>query len=247
MYYSLTRVFAKLYHLVLKPIRVFSFHQIGSIYNPITCFECDWINIVDFKQKVLRLKRQGWTFISLETAYLKIQRDKIRLKKYAVLTADDGYRSQLSILSWLKDNEIPITLFLNARYLDGKSCAPYIMERARTISPGIMENEVAEDLYLTYNDLLQIQENSNVSIASHGFEHIDATKISVKEFHCQVSKNLETLQRYSSLLPFHAYTWGRHNDETDASLQSMKIVPVLMDGNPNFNCSNCLHRENLID
>ena len=226
--------------LFLQPIRVFCIHHVGNEYNSRTTWKRDWIETERFKLSIENLQKE-YRFISLTEAYYKICHDSFRFEKYAVLTADDGYRSLLSIIPWLIDHHIPITLFLNGRYLQGESCSPHILELSKE-NHEKNEAELAKELYLTIKEVNDFN-SPLISISSHGYEHIDATKISETEFLSQITRNIEMLKDFPSFIPFHAYTWGRHNEITDAVLHRLKIMPVLMDGQKNYNDSMSIHRE----
>ena len=104
------------------------------------------------------------------------------------------------------------------------------------------EIELAKELYMTIKDVEQLN-SPLITVSSHGYEHLDATRVSETEFISQITKNIEILKGFSSFIPFHAYTWGRHNEKTDAILHKLKIIPVLMDGQKNYNDSSAIHRE----
>ena len=101
---TLTKIFLaikrQLLKLRLQPIRVFCLHHVCKTYDGITMYQGDWMQIDEFKQKVLRMRQDGVEFISLTDAYNKITNDKFRNHKYAVLTFDDGYASLKEILPW---------------------------------------------------------------------------------------------------------------------------------------------------
>lgn len=214
------RIRRKLMKLRLQPIRVFCLHHITTAFDETSMCDGDWMQIDDFKQSVEQLQHGGYAFVSLEVAYQKISHDIFRFRKYAVLTADDGYKSLDEILPWLIEQRIPITLFINGKYTDGKS--------QRQV-------EGKHFTYLTTNDLQNYIEKSNglISIQSHGWEHLDATKVSLEDFH-------QLIDPYHK---FHAYTWGHHTTQTDNLLRSYHIIPVLIDGMKNYNDASCIHRE----
>ena len=110
----------RLLKLRLKPIRVFCFHQVSDTFDESTMKECDWLQTDAFKRIINDMQQNGYEFISLPEAHEKIRNDRFRSMKYAVLTADDGWASMKNILPWLNEQQIPITLFLNPGYLDGK-------------------------------------------------------------------------------------------------------------------------------
>lgn len=225
----------------LRPIRVFCLHQISTIYDPIRCYDIDWVSTNDF-QSVINSLSLNYTFISLTEAKQKLERDWIRRKRYAVLTFDDGYASIYPSLEWLEQRGIPFTLFINAKYLDGYSCSPHILEHARKHVESISDSEVVKGLYLSEVDLSE-RATHLCQIGSHGYEHLDATMLSPSDFAVQISVNQTILGRFSNFVPFHAYTWGNHTKETDRILHEMRITPVMMDGQKNYNDSTIIHRE----
>ena len=229
---KIRRTWAK---LRLQSIRVFCFHQVSDEYNPLTMWECDWTQIDQFKRNILRLKTEGEEFISLKEAYVKLLQDTFRTKKYAVLTSDDGYKSMLNILPWLEEQQIPITLFVNTKYLDGKSWSAINEEQARRAKPDVdMLTEVCPDLYLSREELLQVAAMPNVTIGMHGHEHLDATKQTISAFKENVEKCQTALKGVPHTIPFFAYTWGKHNAETDAVLNEKGLIPVLVQGSKNY-------------
>lgn len=221
---SLDRIARKLMHLRLRPIRVFLFHQVSPVYDEALCSACDWTQIDGFKQMILRLKEE-YEFLSLSQAVEHLQKDVFRMRKYAVLTNDDGASSLNNILPWLKAQGIPVTLFVNAKYLDGISYRKKPTER-----------------YLTKDELFAMDYHG-IEVANHGWEHDDITKMEWQQFEDAAEKNMAVLFNHPRYVPFWAYTWGRHTQEHDNYLLSKGIVPVLIDGMKNYNDANCIHRE----
>ena len=171
----------------LCPISVFVMHSVSDEYNPLLWWDCDWTTTDQFKMNVLRLKDQ-YTFISLPEAYEKIKNDRFRLRKYAVLTADDGYRSLLVVLPWLEEQMVPITLFVNTRYLDKKSWSAINEEQAKRVNPKVdIMDEVCPNLYFSMDELFELK-SPWITVGMHGHEHLDATKQSAEEFRENVEK-----------------------------------------------------------
>ena len=133
----------------------------------------DWMALDAFKQKIYALRSQGYQFISLTAAYEYLKKDWIRSKKYAVMTFDDGYRSLQEILPWLEEQQIPATLFINGKYLDGKSY-----------------RNNANEKYLMHDELFSLS-SPFIEIGSHGYEHIDASKMDDEDFRKHIDLNIE--------------------------------------------------------
>lgn len=212
--------------LRLRPIHVFCFHQVSDVFEPETMHECDWIQTEAFKTKLLELKKK-YTFISLQDAYSHIANDKIRIKHYAVLTVDDGWASLKNVIPWLAEQGIPVTLFLNPAYSDGKHFREKETER-----------------YLTEQDLEQFAKTcTNISFGMHGWDHTDVSKQDEDAFKTNIEQSFKALKRYGNFVHFFAYPWGRHNTMNDSLLKEFGLVPVLMDGMKNCNDTSVIHRE----
>lgn len=220
-----SKIWRKLLKLRLQPIRVFCLHHVCKTFDADSMYECDWISIDEFKNKVMAMQQDGVEFILLTDAYRHIRNDWFRHKKYAVLTFDDGYASLKEILPWLEEMQIPVALFINGKYLDGKSY-----------------REKAQERYLSMGDLFSLT-SSYIEIGSHGWVHTDGTKITSDEFKRSIEQNVALLQTHPNYIPCHAYTWGRHTKQTDSYLISQSILPVYIDGMQNYNDYSVIHRE----
>lgn len=215
-------------HLRLQPICVYCLHHVCAHFDANSMYKVDWMAIEDFKHKIFTLQQQGVVFISLSAAYLKLQKDHVRLKKYAVLTFDDGYASLKEILPWVIEQNIPVTLFINPDYAKGKAYRETPKENYLNIAE-------IED-YVTISKGL-------IEIGMHGLQHKDVTTMSEKEFIDFASKSINATSQLKGFIPFWAYTWGRHSAMTDRVLLTKSIAPVLIDGMSNYKNANIMHRE----
>lgn len=211
--------------LRLQPIRVFCLHHVCGAFDAESMNKGDWMQIDEFKAKVLSMQQDGVEFISLTEAYNRICFDKIRCKKYAVLTFDDGYASLKEILPWLEEQQIPVTLFINGKYLDGK-----------------LYRKNPNEKYLTKEELFSLT-SPLIEIGSHGWEHKRATEMTAEEFAESVKRNIGLLSGHPNYIPFWAYTYGSHSNNTDDYLHRQGLVPIYIDGMKNYNEIKVIHRE----
>lgn len=211
--------------LRMQPIRVFCLHHVCEQFDADAMCACDWMALDAFKKKISELRNQGYQFISLTAAYEHLKKDMFRCQKYAVLTFDDGYKSLLEVLPWLEEQQIPANLFINGKYLDGKSY-----------------RNNANEKYLMYDELFSLSSHF-IEIGSHGYEHADASKMNVDDFQKHIYTNIHLLKNHPNYVPFHAYTWGRYTKETNDILKNLCVTPVYMDGMKNYNEINYIHRE----
>ena len=217
----------------VKPIRVFCFHQVSDEYDPLVSAVTDWTSSEQFKKNILKIKKK-YNFITLEEAHKRLCEKRIRFKKYAVLTADDGYLSVLSIIPWLEEQRVPITLFVNTKYLDKKSWGEVNERVAKEHNPDVdMLSEVCPKLFLSKDQLFEMC-SPFVTIGLHGHEHFDATKLPQADFRRNVEMCQNVLRLHPRYVPFYAYTWGNHNASTDKILYEMGLIPVIVSGS--YNC-----------
>lgn len=209
----------------LQPIRVFCLHHVCECFNVDSMCPCDWMALVEFKQKIDILHNQGYQFISLTEAFERLKKDRFRRKKYAVLTFDDGYKSLLEILPWLEEQNIPATLFISGKYLDGKSF-----------------RDTPKEQYLNYGELFALT-SPLIEIGHHGWEHADTVKMTEEEFEESLQNNIGILYSHPRYISFWAYTWGRYTAETNQILRANKIIPVYVNGMKNYKFKDYIDRE----
>ena len=214
----LTKVF-------FQPIRVFCFHHVCEKYDEESMYLCDWMSIEDFKKHIYSLRDKGYQFISLTEAYNHLMHDFFRKKKYAVITFDDGFKSILEIIPWLISEKIPVTLFINGKYLDGMSY-----------------RENSSEQYIDYKTLFDLNE-SLIEIGHHGWEHIPVTNMDELELIDSISKNINLLSVHSRYIPFWAYTYGIKSINSDKILVNYGLIPVMVNGGNNINKKLVVDRE----
>lgn len=221
------KIVRKIIKYRLQPIRVFCFHQVSEQLDTTNSWECDWMHTDVFKQKILQLKDQGYTFISLQEAYDKLVNDTYRKEKYAVLTEDDANNCILDLMPWLAVQNIPITLFIPYAFVTKENTAHKC---------GIsLTEEQLKELLSKYPSL--------ITIGNHGYNHTQVIGMSVGDFLTDIDTAETQLSVYSGKVPFFAYPGGRHTATSDMLLHRAGLIPVYCDGNVNCNNVDVIHRE----
>lgn len=211
----------------LQPIRVYCMHHVCAMFDAESMNDCDWMQIDDFKSKIITMRQNGVKFISLTDAYHKISDDKFRIHRYAVITFDDGYASLKEILPWLNQQQIPVTLFLNPAYFDGKHY------RHRSSEKYLLEEEI-QQLHKLYPLL---------TIGSHGWEHKDATKLNAEEFEKSITKSVEYLRSLPNYIPYYAFTYGHYTIRYVNTIKEHDLIPILVSGGGNYTKVEYIDRE----
>ena len=209
--------------LRLRPIEVFLFHQVSDAFDPATMKSGDWSQTDQFKANVGKLSAR-YSWVTLDKAYGMMSKDRIRLRRYAALTSDDGWASLKNILPWLNERKIPVTLFVNPGYFDGRHYREKSTER-----------------YLSAEEIRSL-DSALVSVGLHGWEHVSAVSQTEEEFRESVSKTVAALSEYESYVPYFAYTYGAFDGSRNAVLEEAGLVPVLIDGESNVDDISCIHR-----
>ena len=124
----------------------------------------------------------------------------------------------IDILPFLEKQQIPVTLFVNPKYLDGVS-----KREGYTDNPQYI---LKEDLWNLKSPL--------ITIGMHGYEHNDATRMTKEEFLDSVERCKKNLESHPRYIPYYAYTWGNYSEMTQQVLCEKRIVPVLTDGESNY-------------
>lgn len=223
----LYRIKRKWMKIRLQPIRVFCMHHVSDSFDETTMYTIDWLQTDVFKSEINQLRNEGYEFISLKIATEHLKYDWFRRRKYAVLTADDGWASMKNILPWLDEQQIPITLFLNPPYLDGK----YYREKET-------------EKYLSWDDIREMATlYPLLSIGSHGWEHTDATLQTIDEFKQSIKLSKEALQEMPNYIPYYAFPYGKYNSGYIAAVEGLGLTPLLVSGNKNIIYRNYIDRE----
>lgn len=216
----------RLHRVFLRPIKVFVFHQVSEVFDPDTMWECDWTQTELFKRNITALMKK-YKFIPLSEVREHLASDKVRFKNYAALTADDGWASLKSILPWLVEKRIPITLFLNPSCLDGQHV-----------------NSRETDRMLTREDVEMIVAKGApfVSVASHGWAHKNSKGMTLEEFKESVGMSEDVLEQLSGKVSFYAFVSGQYRLAQVAYLRDRQLTPVFVDSENNEADPTAIHR-----
>ena len=220
------KVARRLEKMYYAPIEVFVFHAVSDSFDEVVNERADWTQTDEFKNRILKLK-QRYRFITLEEAYHKLNTIWFRKRRYAVLTCDDGFLSVIDILPYLEMEKIPLTLFVNPKYLDGVSKRGGYAQTPK---------------YITHEQLWQLN-SPLLTVGMHGYTHDDVTKMSEQEFNDSVEKCQLILHSHPRYCPFFAYTWGKYTAMTQQILKKKGIIPVLTDGEANYCYKNGIGRK----
>lgn len=240
---KLTEILSKIHRkwtkIRLRPVRVFCMHHVSDVYDPKTMWECDWVNTDVLKQWIEAMQQQGYQFISLPEAHMHLQSDFIRCHKYAALTADDGFYSMLNILPWLEEQQIPITLFVNPKYIFEDAIGPNVQDKFNE-SHG---TAASDTIYLKKADVIKLQ-SPYVTLAHHGYEHYDSRKIDAELFTKNIDACVESMRIFAPyVIPYYAYPFGHYSRKYDSIIREQGLTPLYVSGGENYDNSQFLDRE----
>lgn len=220
-----SKISRRLERLWWSPVEVMVFHAVSDEFDERRNKRVDWSQTEEFKSHIRSLKER-YTFVSLEEADRRLRQWRSRRERLAVLTCDDGYASVLGVLPFLEEERVPVTLFINPKYLDGVSRRKGYAE---------------EPQYMTREELWALT-SEWVTVGMHGYEHDDASQQSESEFEESVEKCMAVLQSHPRYIPYFAYTWGRYTDATQRLLWKKDIVPLGVEGESNYHYCGIIDR-----
>lgn len=223
------------------PIRVFVFHHVSDECEPLICQPEDWTQLERFKRNIEKLQ-QRYTFISLTDAYNKLRHDIFRFRNYAVLTTDDGLACVLNVQPWLEERNIPLTLFVNTRYMEGDKLKPIHEKWLRELSPDTDEKMIARRMYLSKKQIWSLN-SPLVEIGMHGHEHLNALQTSAALFEEDLNTCISKLHEHPRFIKAYAYPWGNSTKDSLAYLHKQGIIPVVVKGSSNYTWGGSIDRE----
>lgn len=232
------KIMRKLMRLRLQPIHVYCFHHVSDYFDTTYMWEKDWTDL-DILKQFLLLQQEQVTFITLHEAQEMLKHDLFRFRKYAVLTADDGFKSLLNVIPWLIDKKIPITLFINPQYVFEDTIGPNVQERLELMNT----QKSSDDIYLKYKDILALNSRL-ISFGYHGYAHLDEAVIDTATFKDNIIRCMEAMRdTIPNVTAFYAHPHGRTKPHNDEILGKLGIVPVYISGTANYKNLHYIDRE----
>lgn len=224
-----------------QPIRVFVFHHVSDVRDPLVCQEPDWTQLDQFKRNIEHLK-QHYTFISLSEACGKLRHDWFRCRRYAVLTTDDGLASVQNVIPWLEEIHIPLTMFVNTRYMECNKLKPIHRKWLHELAPDADEKDIANRMYLSREQIFNLT-SPYIEIGLHGHEHLNAQQITESQFEEEINVCLNKMKDHPRFIRAYAYPWGHATVDSIKYLWQKRIVPLVLNGGTNYKYAWYLDRE----
>jgi peptidoglycan/xylan/chitin deacetylase (PgdA/CDA1 family) len=169
------------------------------------------ISVSIFKNQILTLLNSGYTVISLEKLVNLINNPyKFLIKKYAVLTFDDGYQDFIiNAVPVLQQYGLPATVFIVTEMFGKTAEWSQKSKNVRLMS----EKEI-----LTIREL-------GINIGSHTRMHVDLTKLNDNELENELKNSRQKLIDLGENFFSFSYPWGRYSKRE-----------ILAVGNAGYHC-----------
>ena len=158
------------------------------------------INLSSFLQQLRWLKRLGVQFVAMRKLQAWLNDGEKIPKRAAVLTFDDGYESiRKHVFPILQKEKIPFTIFVIAGFI-GRQSNFYAQK----------ENNLRR--HLDSEVLKELIHCKGVEIGSHGYHHLNLTKIDGDKLWNEIRGSKELLEDSLSIdVPYFAYPFGRES------------------------------------
>ncbi len=95
---------------------------------------------------------------------------------------------------------------------------------------------------MTHDELFSLT-SLLIEIGHHGWDHKSVKEITEEELIDSLQKNIEILSCHPRYIPFWAYTYGIHNQNSDVTLSNNGMNLVLVNGGKNYKWIGAFSRE----
>lgn len=150
---------------MIKKLAILGYHKIGEP-PPDGWHTWNYIPAAVFEEQLKYLTVNGWSVINVDTFLEGIKNNKLLPEKAALITFDDGYKSNLEIaLPILQKFSYPAIVFVPTSFIGSYNAfdADILFEPKEQIC--------------TWGELKQLEDN-NISVQSHGVTHRHFSKLS---------------------------------------------------------------------
>ncbi len=110
------KIAKKISRELFKPLMVYFSHQVSSCFVEGKDKENIFSSLENFEKNICFLK-QRYQIVSFPEAYELYKKKRWRVERYAVITFDDGYANTLEAIGFLRQLNIPATVFVNSKYV----------------------------------------------------------------------------------------------------------------------------------
>lgn len=150
-----------------------------------------------FRAQMKFLKDNGYHPLTMEQLYAYVTKGEAVPEKPVVLTFDDGYADTYSIVyPLMKEYGFPATVFVNIDDMGTR---------------------------LTWEEVKEMY-NNGITIANHGYSHIEMGQLSQAEQVNNIRKGQEALERELGIKsPWFCYPYGDRNEFTEAAIKEAGV------------------------
>lgn len=160
------------------------------------------------------LKRHGYTFISVGELIGFLYRRRTVPPGAVWLSFDDGCVEVLkNILPVVRQNKIPVTLFIPCGIVAGDGRFPWIAEATRGRQA------------ITIEELKMIAEYPEVTVGSHTVSHADLSRCKREELQCELGESKRMLEAWTGrVVDCLSYPYGFFNENAAQSARAAGYV-----------------------
>lgn len=171
-------------------------------------------SVTVFEDIVCWLVEQGYSFLTFNELDTIIENRKLPIIKSVFISFDDGWRSNIDLLSVCEKYNVPITIFISTKPLEsGNFWWEYVLKRydQRTVNiykkkkydvflkdlAKVKEKVSLQRSALTVEELIKISKHPLVTIQSHTVNHPILTNVSDLQLHMEL---VDSKQKIESLI-----------------------------------------------
>lgn len=205
---------------------ILMYHKIGTPPKNIRLWGL-YVSKFNFHFQMWYLKNFGFNVISLNEL-INIIKNNLKLPPYTVvITFDDGFKDfYQNAYPILKKYNLPATVFLVTDLIDQEANWEDI-------------DLIGKDKLMSYNELMEIHNNSKIEFAPHTALHKNLTKLSLNEAELEIKKSIDFIKNNFKIQPISfAPPYGAYTNEILKILPKYNIQCSLTTVNKAFELNN---------
>ena len=191
---------------------IWMLHQVCEEQNPINSLRPYEIHPEKLEQLILAYKKNGYEFVSIEEAGMRMC-SKQKCNKFVSITLDDGYENNFTI----------------AYPIFKKHATPFCIYVAPALISGEVVDMEHDNNMMSMNQLQELANEPLCTLAGHTYSHVDLNTLTYQEQYDEIKKGLDWLSNITSKpIKDFSYPFGRRNDNTIQIIKKLDIERAVL-------------------
>jgi len=165
----------------------------------------------NFDAQLTLLEQRGYTTITMAQLSLALVGKSGLPSKPIAITFDDGYLNQMTAFSVLQQHHMTATYYI----ISGGERSKWCIGANRRYGDPLQPAGGCGDQYLSWDQIVQLDQSGVVTIGAHTVDHLDLATLSIDEQRAEIIQNKQEIESHLGHQIFSlAYPYGSFNAAT---------------------------------